>query len=510
MFLGSRIDHLNQASRDPLDIGGALPSLESEASILPLPNEISQRQEPGHTSGNTLPTPLEASSTSTLADNHAVGSSGTSGHTTNGSDKELSRKDSTRSSLSNQTPLPLQEGRPMTTLVSYAAPDSSTLPTGTEEWPQLPGPGAERLHGASEPLTPDTMTNAPEAGHPVTATNTLNRRQRTAARSKKTPNPRTACFSPDTPVLIASQGTAQWKMIYKAEKGESVVQLLPSGNIMDLTDAITTPIRTLCCFDTPKGDNDMVKVGISTVTPHHHILTEEGWMTARQAAARGQGTVFSSRNERVYNFLLEGGGNIIINTSCLPGATILTTAATMGYLFTPTPDSQQIGSLTYPEDIRTRLGVRQDLSKAYAHFLPGEVKTLFNGELILKNITGDIPPAKRLGMGPKPSPNNSPGAERLIHSEPRKATTLNKAYTSGEPGQGNRGKSIPVPLDATSSRPLVDINGDLARLAFQKPSPTSNMVQAMRELESSYETANGNQQPSTTPQADTHLTVETQ
>jgi len=93
------------------------------------------------------------------------------------------------------------------------------------------------------------------------------------------------------------------------------------------------------------------------------------------------------RTERVYNIYLEGGGNIIINTSRQPGVTILTTAATMGYLFTPTPDSQQSGFLTYPVDIRSQLGLRQDLSKGNAHFQPGDVKTLSNGELIFKNIT---------------------------------------------------------------------------------------------------------------------------
>ena len=53
----------------------------------------------------------------------------------------------------------------------------------------------------------------------------------------------------------------------------------------------------------------MVKMGKCTITPRHHILTEEGWMTARQAAARGQGLVIRSLIERVYNFCLVGGGN---------------------------------------------------------------------------------------------------------------------------------------------------------------------------------------------------------
>jgi len=186
-------------------------------------------------------------------------------------------------------------------------------------------------HGGPEPITSDTVINVSDAAQSATEAHTSIRRQWQAARSKSSSNSSTACFGFDTPVLIESQGFAQWKMFYQAEKGESAVQFLPSGNIMDLTGALTTPIKTLCCFDTQKGDNDMVKMGKCIITPRHHILTEEGWMTARQAAARGQGLVIRSLIERVYNFCLVGGGNIIINTSRQPGETTLTTAATMGY-----------------------------------------------------------------------------------------------------------------------------------------------------------------------------------
>jgi len=284
MFLGPRNEPPDQAIREPSDIWGALPSLEFEALIIPSSNEISQCQKLVHTLGNTPPTPLEAStepltqlgsdSTSTLADNYAVGSSDTNVYTANGPDS--SRKDSTRSIPRNHTPLPLQEGHPMAELPSYAAPDYSTLPIGTEEWPHLPGPSAQHFHGASEPLTPEARTNAPGAAHSAIEAYTSTRRQRTAAKSKRPANSSTACFGYDTPVLMVSQGIAQWEMFYKTEKGVSVVQSLPSGNIMDLTDAITTPIKTLCCFETQKGDNDMVKMGKCTITSLHHILTEEG------------------------------------------------------------------------------------------------------------------------------------------------------------------------------------------------------------------------------------------
>ena len=103
----------------------------------------------------------------------------------------------------------------------------------------------------------------------------------------------------------------------------------------------------------------MVRMGSCIITTHHHILTEDGWMTARQAAPRGQGTVLNNFNiPRVYNLCLEGGGNILINTSSLQGATTFTTATTMGYRFEQATEPQQMGSLTYPEDVRTRLGLR--------------------------------------------------------------------------------------------------------------------------------------------------------
>jgi len=122
-------------------------------------------------------------------------------------------------------------------------------------------------------------------------------------------------------------------MIHIAEKGQNVVQTLPSGNTDDLTDAITTPIKTNCCFTNQSGGNDMIRMGRCTITPHHHILMADGWTMARQAADRGQGVILANFNiPRVYNLCLEGGGNILIKTSCLPGTT-LTTAGTMGYRF---------------------------------------------------------------------------------------------------------------------------------------------------------------------------------
>jgi len=167
-------------------------------------------------------------------------------------------------------------------------------------------------------------------------------------------------------------------MLYKVTQGELVVQSLPSGSIMDLTGALTTPVKTLCYFDTKDGENDMVHLGMSIITPNHHIHMAEGWMTALQVVDKGQGMVRTSRLERVYNLCLEGGGNILINTSPQPGEMIFTPATTMGYLFVPASGFQQYSALSYPEDIQTQLGLRQDLSYGLAHFRFGAVETLPN------------------------------------------------------------------------------------------------------------------------------------
>jgi len=81
-------------------------------------------------------------------------------------------------------------------------------------------------------------------------------------------------------------------------------------------------------------------------------------MTARQAAQQGLGRLINNfRVERVYNLCLEGGGNIIINTTAKPQeAPTLTETATMGYRLEQTKDSQLTGSPTYPQASLQRLG----------------------------------------------------------------------------------------------------------------------------------------------------------
>jgi len=219
------------------------------------------------------PTQPGGNYTSTPTGNHELGSPGRQGHIADGSDTGRMKQDSTRTKPKSRKPLPLQAGRPMTELPPYVALNQSTSIIDTEEWPQLPGPGAQDLHGpnlqpramprvssagnpmapptaiyqqeqklqetamdsteqdtiSSEeigkvnlgvaiPITSDTVTNVPEAGQSTTETPTSTRRQR-AARSQR-PNSSTACFSYDTFVLVLSQGYALWKKFYKVTKGE--------------------------------------------------------------------------------------------------------------------------------------------------------------------------------------------------------------------------------------------------------------------------------------------------
>jgi hypothetical protein len=115
-------------------------------------------------------------------------------------------------------------------------------------------------------------------------------------------------------------------------------------------------------------------------------------MTARQAAQQGLGRLINNfRVERVYNLCLEGGGNIIINTTANPQeAPTLTETATMGYRFEQTKDSQPTGSLTYPQASLQRLGQYKGMSTGKRHFHACEVSIQLNGEITLEPpIPGD-------------------------------------------------------------------------------------------------------------------------
>jgi len=115
-------------------------------------------------------------------------------------------------------------------------------------------------------------------------------------------------------------------------------------------------------------------------------------MTARQAAQQGLGRLINNfRVERVYNLCLEGGGNIIINTTAKPQeAPTLTETATMGYRLEQTKDSQLTGSPTYSQASLQRLGQYKGMSTEMRHFHACEVSVQSNGEIILRPpIPGD-------------------------------------------------------------------------------------------------------------------------
>jgi len=103
------------------------------------------------------------------------------------------------------------------------------------------------------------------------------RQQARAQQSKKS----TACFHFSTPILVSTPDGACWTPIFQAEKGDIVIQSLPSGKIEDLTGALMTKIETICTFACPTVGIDIVRMGKALITAHHHIQTAEGWMTAR-------------------------------------------------------------------------------------------------------------------------------------------------------------------------------------------------------------------------------------
>jgi len=245
-------DHPDQPNRVPSTLQGALPLPEPEATINQPPNMYGfLGQELAGGTESTTSVPLEASmepptqpegdDTSTPTDNHNRGSPGRKGHNVDGSDADSLKNNSIHSEPNSRTDS-----------LPYAALHQPTSPIVIEEWPQLPGPDAQVLHGparksramprkepadtpmvlpmamnqaqkqqdtaihSAEPdisevtglangtaelITSDTATNAPPVGQSTTANPTLTRRQRSAKRPSKSG---TACFSWDTYVLVES------------------------------------------------------------------------------------------------------------------------------------------------------------------------------------------------------------------------------------------------------------------------------------------------------------------
>jgi len=156
-------------------------------------------------------------------------------------------------------------------------------------------------------------------------------------------------LTPDTYILIRNGDKASWIQLWTAAKGAIVVQSLPSGNIEDLLGAMETTIEIVCSYEGPTGGFDLVKMGKACVTAHHHIKSEDGWMTAHQAAERGHGTLLTHHAyPKLFDLRLNGGGNIIINTSAtLDKTPTQIEAATMGYRLEVSAEPQHDGFITY-------------------------------------------------------------------------------------------------------------------------------------------------------------------
>jgi len=239
------------------------------------------------------------------------------------------------------------------------------------------------LPGALEPMPAETKDNEPESTLTQAETNSIEKRRRRQARAKGQAKKSTACFAYDTTIQVKGPEKASWTPIWLVGRGSIVVQSLPSGNIEDLTDAMMTKVETVCTFGCSASGIDIVQMGGARITAHHHIQTSEGWMTARQAAKMGHGALLTNQAfPLVYSLYLEGGGNIIINTTAFPQAVptqIL--AATMGCRFEPAIDPLHKGLLTYSDTTRVHLGQIRGMELGRKDFKANEVETLPNGEL---------------------------------------------------------------------------------------------------------------------------------
>ena len=184
-------------------------------------------------------------------------------------------------------------------------------------------------------------------------TASIDKRRRRQARANSQGNRGTACFTGNTYILVIKRSRASRIPIWTVKKGDVAVQSLPSGKIEDLSRAMMTPIKTLCTFECPDAKIDLVQMGEAYITAHHHIHTEDGWMTARQASDRGQGKLWTNQVcQRVYSLCLDGGGKIMVNTTAPPqNLSTQLEAATMGCRFEPPTDTQHKGSLTYPDSL---------------------------------------------------------------------------------------------------------------------------------------------------------------
>jgi len=335
----------------------------------------------------------------------------------------------------------------------------------------------------------ETEDNEPEITPKQAETTSIEKRRRRQARAKAQVKRGTACFALGTPILVKRPEKAIWIPLYTAERGDIVVQSLPSGKIEDLTGALMTKIETACSFDCPTGGVDIVRMGEALITAHHHIKTVDGWMTARQAAHMGQGALLTNLVlPRVYSLCLQGGGNIIINTTATPQeAPTLITAATMGCRFEPAIDPKNKGLHTYPVNIRVRLGQISGMEFGRKHFKANEVETLTNGELLFKTIPTTrieppIPDEERPGTLLWPSIHDTATLQKRVLAsttiaqlESDTAIEMDKKVNKGELNTRPKGPPDTTHSDIkTGQRPLEELlcDRDAAKEDLPKPNFT--------------------------------------
>jgi len=193
----------------------------------------------------------------------------------------------------------------------------------------------------------------------------------------------TACFTGNTLILAIKSSRPQWIPIWTAVEGDTVIQSLPSGKSDDLSMALMMTMRTVCIFDFPEAKINLLQVGEAYITTRHHIHTDNGWMTARQAAKCGPRKLWIDQAcDRVYSLSLNHDGNTTANLQHSPTHLV---PATMGCCFEPLLDSQPKGLLTYPNSYLAKLEQIGGMETGWKHFGPNEVSIKLSGEQCLRN-----------------------------------------------------------------------------------------------------------------------------
>jgi len=124
-----KVSEVTYSPESPADQTPTLPKTKVRRATAQLKLD-DQPSSPSQDQPNQVPSTLQG------ALDHHHGSPGRKGHIADGSDKGRLKKDSIYSKpISRTDPLP------------YAALNQPTSITDIEEWPQLPGPGAQDLHG---------------------------------------------------------------------------------------------------------------------------------------------------------------------------------------------------------------------------------------------------------------------------------------------------------------------------------------------------------------------------